>query len=125
MSENQIQTVINIDKYRINMMIAFLSTIVTCSAAASINDKNFGKLAVTTVDSIYDGDTFRVTIDQVHPLIGERIPIRLAKVDTPEIRGKCEKEKNLLRKPKSSLFHLLEIRRLSNYRTLKEENTSV
>lgn len=43
----------------------------------------------------YDGDTVRFKIPSVHPLLGESIAIRLAGVDTPEMRGKssCEKVK--------------------------------
>ena len=29
----------------------------------------------------------------LHPIIGEKISIRVNGIDTPEIRGKCEKEK--------------------------------
>ena len=43
----------------------------------------------------YDGDTFTVTIPNIHPLIGKKVNIRVAGVDTPEIRTKnaCEKRK--------------------------------
>lgn len=64
---------------------------------AGIDDKNFGTLDVLEITSIYDGDTFRVNIANVHPLIGERMSIRVNGVDTPEIRGKCEMEKKLAR----------------------------
>ncbi|MGF1698756.1 thermonuclease family protein [Photobacterium makurazakiensis] len=87
--------------------------VAACSAtAASINDKNFGSLKVSRVDSIYDGDTFRVTIDQVNPIIGERIPIRVAGIDTPEIRGKCKKEKKLAQQAKQ--FTVSAIRKSQN-----------
>lgn len=43
---------------------------------------------------LYDGDTLRVQIPEVHPLLGERIGVRVNGVDTPEIstKDKCEKE---------------------------------
>jgi endonuclease YncB( thermonuclease family) len=43
----------------------------------------------------YDGDTITFNIKDVHPLLGEKINVRLFGVDTPEIRtnDKCEKEK--------------------------------
>ena len=34
-------------------------------------------------------------IPDVHPIIGQNIPIRLRGVDTPEIRGRCDEEKAL------------------------------
>ena len=45
--------------------------------------------------SCYDGDTCRFDLPGIHPLFGENIPVRLAGVDTPEIRGRCAKEKRL------------------------------
>ena len=42
----------------------------------------------------YDADTITFNIANVHPLIGNKIPVRVRGVDTPEIKGKlpCEKE---------------------------------
>jgi endonuclease YncB( thermonuclease family) len=55
----------------------------------------YGTVTVSKVISVYDGDTFRVDIDSLTPIVGKNIPIRVNGVDTPEIRGKCEYEKNL------------------------------
>ena len=41
----------------------------------------------------YDGDTITFNLPGLHPIIGEKISIRVNGIDTPEIRGKCEKEK--------------------------------
>jgi len=49
----------------------------------------------------YDGDTITFDIPSLHPLIGENISIRVAGIDTPEIRGKCKKEKLLAREAKA------------------------
>lgn len=42
----------------------------------------------------YDADTITFDIPNVHPLIGEKISVRVRHVDAPEIKGKapCEKE---------------------------------
>ncbi len=46
------------------------------------------------VVSVYDGDT--LTVDAVPwPGLTARTSIRVAGVDTPEIRGKCQREKDL------------------------------
>ena len=55
----------------------------------------YGTVTVSIVISVYDGDTFRVDIDSLPPIVGKNIPIRLNGVDTPEIRGKCQYEKDL------------------------------
>ena len=38
----------------------------------------------------YDGDTCMFTIPGVHPLFGEKISVRIAGIDTPEIKSKRE-----------------------------------
>ncbi|SFP61660.1 thermonuclease family protein [Hydrogenimonas thermophila] len=75
--------------------------------AGSINNKNFGNVRVTEVTSIYDGDTFRVNIAEYPSIIGERIPIRINGIDTPELRGKCKQEKILARKAKQVTVNIL------------------
>jgi len=55
----------------------------------------YGTVTVSKVINVYDGDTFRVNIDSLPPIVGKNIPIRVNGVDTPEIRGKCEYEKKL------------------------------
>ena len=41
----------------------------------------------------YDGDTITFNLPGLHPIIGEKISIRVNGIDTPEIKGKCEREK--------------------------------
>ena len=55
----------------------------------------YGSVKVSRVISVYDGDTFRVDIDSLPPIVGKNIPIRLNGIDTPEIQGKCQYEKDL------------------------------
>ena len=55
----------------------------------------YGTVTVSKVISVYDGDTFRVDIDSLPHIVGRNIPIRLNGVDTPEIQGKCQFEKDL------------------------------
>ena len=63
----------------------------------------YGTVTVSKVISVYDGDTFRVDIDSLPPIVGKNIPIRLNGVDTPEIQGKCQYEKDLALKARDFL----------------------
>ncbi|MEO1859542.1 MAG: hypothetical protein ABGZ19_06585 [Verrucomicrobiales bacterium] len=56
----------------------------------SVNAIEYGNATVSEVRTIYDADTFRVTINGWPDIIGKGIPIRVLGVDAPEMRGKCE-----------------------------------
>ncbi len=43
----------------------------------------------------YDADTITFKINGIHPLLGNKIPIRVRGVDTPELRTKNQCEKKL------------------------------
>ena len=76
----------------IKIAVVLLVTSFTFSAQAK---PQYGTVTVSKVISVYDGDTFRVNIDSLPPIVGKNIAIRVNGVDTPEIRGKCQYEKNL------------------------------
>ena len=72
--------------------IALCVATITLSTQAA---PQYGTVTISKVISVYDGDTFRVNIDSLPPIVGKNIAIRVNGVDTPEIRGKCQYEKNL------------------------------
>ncbi len=43
----------------------------------------------------YDGDTITIQIPDVHPLLGDAIAVRVRGIDTPEVKGKtqCERDR--------------------------------
>ncbi len=55
----------------------------------------------------YDGDTITFNLPGLHPIIGEKISIRVNGIDTPEIRGKCEKEKYDAKQAKEMVTDIL------------------
>ena len=55
--------------------------------------KSFGNYEGAVYVRNYDGDTVTFNLPGLHPIIGEKISIRVNGIDTPEIRGKCKKEK--------------------------------
>jgi micrococcal nuclease len=83
-----------------NFKIILMLTTISLTFDVSAKDKNYGNAKVLDVTSIYDGDTFRANIKGFPTVIGEHMSIRINGIDTPELRGKCEKEKQLARKAK-------------------------
>ena len=77
----------------------------------------YGTAIVSKVISVYDGDTFRVDIDSLPPIVGKNIPIRLNGVDTPEIQGKCKYEKDLALKARDFVRN-----KLANAKEIKLNN---
>ena len=55
--------------------------------------KSFGDYQGAVYLQNYDGDTITFNLPNLHPIIGEKISLRVNGIDTPEIKGKCEKEK--------------------------------
>jgi len=58
------------------------------------------KIHVSKIVKVYDGDTIFVNINQWPAILGKRMPVRVRGIDTPEMRGKCQKEKVLASKAK-------------------------
>lgn len=69
--------------------------------------KDYGSITPSEIRSVYDGDTFTVSIDDWPPIIGDKIKVRVAGIDTPEIRGKCQREKELARAAKQHTVSFL------------------
>ena len=80
-----------------------LTAVVLCAAAPAWADTFEG---VTWI-RCYDGDTCTFTLPGVHPFFGEKISVRIRGIDTPEIRGKCEAEKQQAKAARDFLRNLL------------------
>ena len=53
-----------------------------------------------SVASIYDGDTFKINLNCSLAVYCEKVPVRVRGVDTPEIKGKTDREKKLAQQAK-------------------------
>ena len=62
---------------------------------AKAEQKDYGNLRNVFFVACYDGDTCKFNIKHLHPIIGNEINIRVAGIDTPELRAKCDVEKQL------------------------------
>jgi endonuclease YncB( thermonuclease family) len=65
------------------------------ATAPVTNDENLFILSPDQVVDVYDGDTFKIDLPNMHPLFGDDISIRLFGVDTPEMRGTTDEVKAL------------------------------
>ena len=71
-----------------------LSLAFLISVSTTVNAKqSFGDYEGAIYVRNYDGDTITFNLPNLHPLIGKKIRVRLNGIDTPEIKGKCDKEK--------------------------------
>ena len=55
----------------------------------------------------YDGDTIRFDLPGYPPIAGDDIRVRVNGIDTPEIKGKCEKEKYDAKQAKEMVADIL------------------
>ena len=90
----------NIPLRRVNFLLIITLLFSLALHGESLSNKNYGSTVVSKVTSIYDGDTFRANLVGYPEIVGYRIGIRVNGIDTPEMRGKCQKEKDLARKAK-------------------------
>jgi len=96
-------------RYLFTLLLFTVSTL----EATSLRDTTYGSVVVSEVTSIYDGDTFRVNLEDYPPIVGARMGIRVNGIDTPEMRGKCKKEKALARTAKQfTVAHLRAAKRI-------------
>ena len=54
-----------------------------------------------SIASVYDGDTFKINLNCSRAVYCEKVPVRVLGVDTPEIKGKTEREKKLAQEAKA------------------------
>lgn len=54
-----------------------------------------------SIASVYDGDTFKINLNCSLAVYCQKMPVRVLGVDTPEIKGKTEKEKRLAQQAKA------------------------
>ncbi len=80
--------IIKTHQFILMVLILFLLT-----ATSSHSEQSFGDYEGAIYVRNYDGDTITFNLPNLHPIIGKKIAIRVNGIDTPEIRGKCDKEK--------------------------------
>jgi len=106
-------------------LLLTLLLIPTISSAVT----TYGNITVTEIRSIYDADTFKVSIPEWPDVIGKSISIRILGIDAPEMRGRCQAEKDAARAAKqftveklrsAEIVELRDIQRGKYFRILAE-----
>ena len=69
--------------------------------------KSFGDYQGAIYLQNYDGDTIRFDLPGYPPIAGDDIRVRVNGIDTPEIKGKCEKEKYDAKQAKEMVADIL------------------
>ena len=73
----------------------------------SVFAKSFGDYEGAIYVGNYDGDTITFNLPGLHSIIGEKISIRVNGIDTPEIKGQCEKENYDAKQAKEMVANIL------------------
>ena len=83
------------------MFKSFLVAVMMLVSVA-VNAQNFGTYQIPKADitSVYDGDTLYITEKSCPPVFCTHIGVRLNGIDTPEMHGKCQLEKDKAKKAK-------------------------
>jgi micrococcal nuclease len=76
-----------------NLLLIILFVPITAFANPSSAKTGYGAVSNAIFHSCYDGDTCTFTLPDLHPIIGDKIKVRIAGIDTTEIKGNCELEK--------------------------------
>ena len=76
----------------IGKIIVLLLSLLLCNALYSYAE-SYGDYQGAIYLQNYDGDTIRFDLPKYPPIAGDDIRVRVNGIDTPEIKGNCEKEK--------------------------------
>ena len=76
----------------IGKIIVLFLPLLLCNALHSYAE-SYGDYQGAIYLQNYDGDTIRFDLPRYPPIAGKDIRVRVNGIDTPEIKGKCEKEK--------------------------------
>jgi len=69
-------------------MILIMALTLLLAPSSMAGKATYGDVIVKTINSVYDGDTFRCDVEGWPPILGVNIGIRVNGIDTPEMRDK-------------------------------------
>ncbi len=92
---------------RLKKQIAATSISILLLSFSVYSKEHYQSVTVSEITSIYDADTFRINIKGYPDVIGKHIPVRVLGIDAPELRGKCQSEKDKARAAKQFTVAIL------------------
>jgi len=98
-----------IKKVRTARYIIFTTALLLgCFVQARGRGTSYGTFRGAQYVRNYDGDSITMNLPGLHPILGKEIVIRVAGVDTPEIKGQCTEEKAKAREAKRFVKSILQ-----------------
>lgn len=95
-------------RIRLRILLPALGLSLLCAATPGrAGEHRYGEITGARFVHNYDGDTLTVDLPGVHPLFGDDISVRISGIDTPEMKGKCAKEKSAAKAAKALVTSLL------------------
>ena len=105
----------------LKQLACVLGMFVLLSPLALAEEPTYGKVTVDEVVSIYDGDTFTVTIRNWPAIVGDRISVRIYGIDTPEMRDERPRVQALARAAKQRVVQRLREGKRIELRNLRRD----
>ena len=93
--------------FSVSLLAGIVLAIGLAASPAWPGPRTYGDFQDIKFIRCYDGDTCTFTIPGLHPLLGERISVRIRGIDTPEIKGKCPEENARAREAKKLVNQIL------------------
>ena len=87
-------------------IVVLLLPLLLCNALHSYAE-SYGDYQGAVYLKNYDGDTIRFNLPGYPPIAGKDIRVRVNGIDTPEIKGKCKKEKYEARQARDMVADIL------------------
>lgn len=81
----------------------------------------YGKTIISKVNRVYDGDTINVDIKDWPPIIGKSMPVRINKIDTPEMVTKNKELKVLAVKARDYVKQKINDGKIIELRNIKRD----
>ena len=89
------------------IMMSFVFLTWTASVGAETCEHTANAFKCVKFEKNYDGDTLTVSIPNVHPLLGQKVSVRILGIDTPEVKTHDTCEKSAARNAQRLVENLL------------------